>query len=185
MNPPRRNLTCTLREVCGGATGRRLGRRDRIERQMKLLLLWGVLALTGCVTEMGAKGIERLTTCEKTDWAGVQQALLRNGYELKKTSDTELETEFKNTDDYGADRKLRKFTVTKGKDGTIRFKERLKSVRRDDSMITGGIGSGGRRSGVAIGIQVGDPMEIQTEFDQEYYEEHRDEYESAQQEVCG
>lgn len=152
---------------------------------MKFLMLCGVLALASCVTAMGAKGVERLTSCEKTDWAGVKLTLLKNGYELKKATDTELETEFKNTDDDGADRKLRKFTVTKGEDGTVRFRERLKTVRRDDSLLMGGMGSGGRRSGVSIGIQVGDAMEIESEFDQEYYEERRDEYESAQREVCG
>lgn len=139
----------------------------------------------GCVTAMGEKGVERLTTCEGKDWAGVKATLLKSGYELKKETETELETEFRLADEYGSDRNYRKITVTKAEDGTIRFKERVKAVRRDDSLLMGGGVGGRRRSGVSIGIQVGDPFEIENEFDQEYYEERREEYEAVQHEVCG
>jgi hypothetical protein len=148
------------------------------------LTLGMVFLLAGCVTAMGQKGIDRLTTCPNTDWTTVKQNLLRAGYQLRTETEQQLVTDFKIADDgYGGGRKSRKIVVTKDADGTIRFKDRLKTVRERDGIL---MGSGmGRRPGlsVGVGIQVGD--EIEDEFDQEYYEERRSDYEAVQSEVCG
>lgn len=141
------------------------------------------MVLSGCVTAMGERGVQRLTTCENSDLKKIRQSLLKNGYEVRTETETTLTTDYKLVDAYGGDERMRKITVEKMGEGTFRFKEHLKTVRGPGSSAGMFGGPGRRGSGISLGITVGDPIEL--ESDQEYYEERREEYEAVQREVCG
>lgn len=138
---------------------------------MKHFLLVITLLLFGCQTEMGAKGIRRLTTCKTHDLEEIKGNLLAHGFEIVKETPTMLETDYKFGlvfQDMGGTRMIR---VNKSKDGTISFKTFVPHSS-----------SGG--DGMAI-FALATAAIDRDHIEETYYEESRKTYEVRKKLICG